>query len=142
MRPVLGKDIRGEGTAMTVESLTTNHEEHPARTRHLRHPPPPGLRFDPRCYRQLIPDGENGNEQVHWAVTVTPHGHVITRNVYRNGAPWNQCGSTWQPDSCHAVTEDLVIWPAWPAKSHDQAAAAPSPSPTCSNTGRQWKTPA
>jgi hypothetical protein len=102
---------------MTVEPLTTNREEHPPRNRHLRHPPLPGLPFNPRCYHQLVPDGENGKEPVHWMVTVVPHRHMITRKVYRNGAPWNQSGSTLEPDGCHPFSEDLVIWPAWPAKS-------------------------
>jgi hypothetical protein len=112
---------------MSVESLATDRDERPARSRYLRHPPGPGLQFDPRCYHELEPDGENGKEPVHWTVTVAPHGHVITRKVRRNGAPWNQCGSTWEPDGCHAFTEDLVIWPAWPARSHDEATASPSP---------------
>src|SRR5262249_32593558 len=112
---------------MSVESLVTDRDERPARSRYLHHPPGPGLQFDPRCYHELIPDGENGNEPVRWTVTVAPHGHVITRKARRNGAPWNQCGSTWEPDGCHEFTEDLIIWPAWPARSHDEAAASPSP---------------
>ena len=129
MRPASGQGTcREEGASTSVASSATDREQDPAGNRYRCHPPPlPGLQFDPRCYHELAPDGENGNEQVQWTVTVAPHGEVITRKVYRNGAPWNQWGSTWEPDGCHAVTEDPVIWPAWPAKSHDEAAVSPSP---------------
>ncbi len=100
-------------------------------------PPRPGLQFDPRCHHELVPYGENDNEQVQWTVKVAPHGDVITRKVCRNGAPWNQCGSTWEPNGCHAFTEDPVIWPTWPARSQDEAAASSSP---LAGVQKYWRT--
>ncbi len=109
-------------------------------------PPRPCLQFDPRCYSDSIPDGENCNkhcenckekEQVEWKVEVAPAGHVITRKVCRNGAPWNQCGSTSEQDGCDALTKDLVIWPAWPARSEDEAASSPSP---LADVQKHWQT--
>ena len=95
---------------MSVAALATDREEDPPR---------PGLQFDPRCYYERVPDGEreNGKKQIEWKVEAAPAGDVITRKVCRNGAPWNQCGSTLEPAGCNAFTEDLVIWPTWPARS-------------------------
>lgn len=98
---------------------------------------PPGLQFEPRCYSEFVPDVENGSEQVEWKVEVAPAGEVITRKVRRNGAPWNQCGSTWEPDSCDAFAGDLVIWPAWPARPQDEVAASPSP---LADVQEYWRT--
>jgi hypothetical protein len=113
---------------MSVASLATDRAEDPPR---------PGLQFDPRCYHDRVPDGENGNKQVKWEVGVAPSGDVITRKVCRNGAPWKQCGSTPEPDGCDALTEDLVIWPAWPTRSQDEAAASPSP---LADVQKYWQT--
>jgi len=122
---------------MSVEPLATGRDEDPARSGYLRHLPGPGLQFDPCCYHEQVPDGEKGNKQARWTVQVSPRGEVITRKVYRDGAPWNQGGSTWEPDGCHVFTEDLVIWPAWPARSHDEAAASPSP---LADVQKYWRT--
>jgi hypothetical protein len=122
---------------MSVERLATGRGEDQAPGGYLCHLPGAGLRFDPCCYHERVPDGENGNKPVHWTVQVAPRGEVITRKVSRNGAPWNQGGGTWEPDGCHPVTEDLVIWPAWPARSHDEAAASPSP---LADVQQYWRT--
>ena len=121
---------------MSVTSLATDREEDPARSLCLCHPPGPGLQFDPSYYSERVPDGEN--DKVEWEVEVAPAGDVITRKVCRNGAPWNQCGgSTWEPAGCDAFTKDLVIWPTWPTRSQDEAAASPSP---LADVQEHWRT--
>ena len=124
---------------MSAASLALGHkEEGPARGRCLCDLPRPGLQFDPAEARLRDPDGENGSEQVEWKVNVRPGpgGELITRKVWRNGERWNQCRGGWGPRAFDAFTEnaggehrhhDEVIWPAWPARSQDEAAASPSP---------------
>lgn len=78
-----------------------------------------GLAFDPVSYCLPMSDTMDGRKEVDWRVEVRPDGHMISRRVWRDGKPWDQCDQPWEPES--------VIWPAWPAKTRDEADAAGSP---------------
>jgi len=125
---------------MSVVSLALGHkEEDPARSSCVRHPHRPGLQFDPaKASLRDTEDGENGSEQVGWKVEVRPDpdGDLITRKVWRNDKPWSQCGDGGGSRDFDAFTEDAggghqkhdeVVWPTWPGRSQDEAAASPSP---------------
>ena len=103
-----------------VASLTTDRSL-------LRHPPRPGL----QPYHESIDDGENGGKPVDWNVKVSLDGDVITRKVRRGSDPWYQ--------ACNAPAEDEgdVIWPTWPGRSQDEAAASPSP---LADAQEYWRT--
>ena len=75
--------------------------------------------FDPVRCSLSDPDGEKNSKQVEWEVEVRPEGDLITREVWCDGEPKNQCGPGWQPQP--------VIWPAWPVRSQGEVAASGSP---------------
>jgi hypothetical protein len=77
------------------------------------------LSFRPADYPLVTSDAEDTRRQVRWRVEVRPEGHLITRQVWRDEQPWEQCGQGWEPER--------VIWPTWPARSKDEIAASGSP---------------
>jgi hypothetical protein len=86
-----------------------------------RHQPKPEPQPDGE-FQQSVRDGEDGGEPVDWQVKVfrgRPED-VVTRAVTREDRRWSQ--------HCDAPAEDQrdVIWPTWPARSQDEAAASPS----------------
>lgn len=78
-----------------------------------------GMPFDPVRYSLSDPDGENNSKQVEWEVEVRPDGDLITREVWCDGKPWNQCGHGWEPQP--------VVWPTWPTRSQGEVAVSGSP---------------
>lgn len=78
-----------------------------------------GMPFDPVRHSLSDPDGENKGTQVEWEVEVRPEGDLITREVWCDGKPWNQCGHGWEPQP--------VVWPTWPVRSQGEVAASGSP---------------
>jgi hypothetical protein len=124
---------------MSVATLALGHKrEDPVRSPRLRHPHGLGLQFDPAEAWLLGTCGEEGSAQAKWTVEVRPDpdGDLITRLVWCNDERFNQCGSGRGSCTFDAFTEgpggghrrhDEVIWPAWPATSHDEATASPSP---------------
>jgi hypothetical protein len=85
-----------------------------------RHPPGPGPRIEGQ-YRESIRDGQDSRDPVDWEVRIVLDGDVITREVYRDSGRWNQ-----RCNSASKAGEDL-IWPTWPGRSQDEAAALPAP---------------
>lgn len=90
-----------------------------------RHQPKPEPQPDAE-FHQSVRDGENGGEPVDWHVKVFRgrSEDVVTRVVTRG----DRDGSRRWSQYCSAPAEDEcdVIWPTWPAKSQDEAAASPS----------------
>ena len=78
-----------------------------------------GMPFEPAWSSLSDPDGEDNSKQVEWKVEVRPDGDLITREVWCDGKPWNQCGHEWEPQP--------VVWPTWPARSQGEVAASGSP---------------
>ncbi len=127
------------GTSMNGTPLVLGHgREDPTRTLRLRHLPGPGLQFDPAKAWLLGTGGEKDGQRAKWTVEVRPDpgGDLITRLVWCNDHRFNLCGGGRGSCTFDAYTEepgggrrrhDEVIWPAWPATSQDEAAAAPSP---------------
>jgi hypothetical protein len=75
--------------------------------------------FDPVRCSLSDPDGENNSKQVEWEVEVRSDGDLITREVWCDGKPWDQCGHEWEPQP--------VVWPTWSARSQGEGAASGSP---------------
>jgi hypothetical protein len=86
----------------------------------LRHLPRPDLKPAGE-YHESINDGQNGGKPVDWNVKVSLDGDVITRKVRRGPDRWYQACNVPAKDKGH------VIWPTWPGKPQDEAAASPSP---------------
>lgn len=63
--------------------------------------------------------GRPDQTQAWWEVAVRTDGHKIIRDVSFEGKPWDPETEGWEAEG--------VIWPAWPARSEDQAALADSP---------------
>jgi hypothetical protein len=63
--------------------------------------------------------GRPDQTQAWWEVVVRADGHKIVRDVSFAGKPWDPETEGWEAEG--------VIWPAWPARSEDQAALADSP---------------
>jgi len=108
-----------------------------------RRQPGPGPRPDGE-FRQILGDGENGGEPVTWQVEVfRPRpGEVVTRVVTREDScgrrRWSQfCNAPAEDDNVPAGDECDVIWPTWPARSQDEAAASPSP---LADVQEYWRT--
>ena len=101
-----------------------------------RHQPKPDPQPDGE-FHQSLGDGENGGEPVAWQVEVfRPRpGEVVTRVVTRKDSR----GSRRWSQFCNVPAEDEcdVIWPTWPAKSQDEAAASPSP---LADVQEYWRT--
>ena len=95
-----------------------------------RHQPRPGPWPDGE-FHQSVGDGENDGEPVAWQVEVFRPGDVVARVVTREDSRWSQF--------CNAPAEDEcdVIWPTWPGKSQDEAAASPSP---LADVQEYWRT--
>jgi hypothetical protein len=77
------------------------------------------LSFLPAHYDLTSPGAEKQDTQVCWRVVVCPDGHMITRQVLRDGEPWHQCRQGWETEG--------IIWPTWPARSKDEIDASGSP---------------
>lgn len=77
------------------------------------------LSFDPVRYSMETPDGKHSGSDVKWQVEVRPKGPLITRQVWCDGKPWEQCGYRWEPE--------LVIRPTWPGRSPDEATSSGLP---------------
>ena len=70
-------------------------------------------------YSSLTASGQIGSGQAWWKVAVRPAGHMIIRDVWFHGKPWDNNTEGWEPEG--------VIWPTWPVRSEDEAALATSP---------------
>jgi hypothetical protein len=80
------------------------------------------LPFSQAEYSSLTASGKVGQadaEKVCWKVVVRPAGHMIIRDVWYDGKPWDQDAEGWEPEG--------VIWPTWPSRSENEAALAASP---------------
>jgi hypothetical protein len=77
------------------------------------------LPFKPTSYTLRASDGTDHDKEAGWKVRVSSQGHLITRQVWRNEVPWEQCGEKWEPET--------TIWPTWPSQPEDEAAASASP---------------
>jgi hypothetical protein len=63
--------------------------------------------------------GKPDKSQATWKVVVRADGHKIIRDVWYEGDRWDPDTQGWEAEG--------VIWPAWPARSEDEAAIARSP---------------
>ncbi len=108
---------------MTVSSLAASRA---ARRRQPR--PGPGSDGE---FHQNVGDGENDGKPVAWQVEVFLDGDVITRGVNREDRRWSQFCDAPADDECD------LIWPTWPGKSQDEAAASPSP---LADVQEYWRT--
>jgi hypothetical protein len=88
-------------------------------------------------WHERVSDGEGDGEPVDWNVQVFLTGDVITRKVFR-GIDTAHCWKPWK-QFCHSPAEDEgeVIWPTWPGRSQDEAAASPSP---LADAQEYWRT--
>ena len=77
------------------------------------------LLFSESAYKTYSASGRADKTQGWWKVKVHADGYMIIRDVSYEGKPWDPDQEGWQPEG--------VIWPAWPARSEDQAPLAESP---------------
>jgi len=90
------------------------------------------LPFSQAEYSSLAASGKVGQgdaEKACWKVVVRPAGHMIIRDVWYDGKPWDHDAEGWEPEG--------VIWPTWPARSEDEAALAASP---LADVQKDWST--
>ena len=114
---------------MTVSSLAAGRAAR-------RYQPKPDPQPDGE-WHERVSDGEDDGKPVDWNVQVFLTGDGITRKVFR-GIDTASCWKPWK-QFCHAPAGDEgeVIWPTWPGRSQDEAAASPSP---LADAQEYWRT--
>jgi hypothetical protein len=75
--------------------------------------------FSPSARKICTASGRPNRTQAWWEVAVRADGHKIIRDVSLEGKPWHPETEGWEAEG--------VIWPAWPAKSEDEAAMTNCP---------------
>jgi hypothetical protein len=75
--------------------------------------------FEPACYELYTLSDRTGPKQPAWKVKVCPNGYTITREVWHENNPWEDCKKDLEPEE--------VIWPTWPGNPEVERAIDASP---------------